>query len=61
LVPAETDRERQREKEREGILMSMWLILECGVKNAAEQSVPPLFSAVYIRLVELCAVIPFGQ
>jgi len=41
--------------------MSMWLILECGVKNAAEQSVPPLFSAVYIRLVELCAVIPFGQ
>ncbi len=54
------ERDNEREK-REGIQMSMWLILESGVKNAAEQSDPPLFKVAHLRLVELCAVIPFGQ
>ncbi len=62
LVPAETDRERDKEREkREGIKRSMWLILESGVKNAAEQSDPPLITVAHLRLVKLCAVIPFGQ
>lgn len=41
--------------------MSVWLILESGVKNAAGRSDPPLFSVVHLRFDELCAVIPFGQ